>query len=252
MTRERKLVIFTGAGISADSGISTFRDKDGTWENHSIAQVCDILTWRANREAVHAFYNARRSQLEGVEPNEAHRMIARLQARFPEVTTVITQNIDDLLERGGCTDVLHVHGSLLAMQCKACGHEWPQGYAPWDPLTDRCRCNSLKGVKPAVVFFNEGAPRYRHMHRALDALQDGDVLLVMGTSGQVIPIGVWAASMPAIAILSNLKSDDRISMPGAPVCEDRQFDHVLHGRAEEKAAEIEALVIRLMEAAPTD
>jgi NAD-dependent deacetylase len=107
-------------------------------------------------------------------------------------------------------------------------------------------------VKPAVVFFNEGAPLYRRMHKALNALDFDDVLLVMGTSGAVVPIGVWAATLPATTVLSNLKSDDRLSMPGAPVCEDRQFNHVLHGRAAERAAEIEALVDHLMTKDPDD
>lgn len=243
--RPPQLLIFTGAGISADSGIKTFRDAGGLWEGHNVDQVANILSFRKNFELVHRFYNARRQQLAEVEPNAAHRMIARLQARYP--TFNFTQNVDDLLERGGCTDVIHVHGSLTRMQCLACGHQWEIGYAAYDCETDRCtreRCGSRKGVKPAVVFFHEAAPRYADLGRALRGLQRGDVGLVMGTLGNVVQIGEMLAETPATTILSNLESATSTST--SLVNEDRMFDYVMHGRAAEMADQIEELVDRLM------
>lgn len=233
-----RLVVFTGAGISADSGISTFRDKDGLWEKHSIERVCDYRTWKSHREEVYAFYNARRMQLADVEPNEAHSMVARLQKRFPE-TVIITQNIDNLHERAGATNVLHVHGNLTEMKCEACGHVWDIGYSEWGS-DDKCPnirgatpCGCKKGVKPNVVFFNEMAPNYAPMWKTFESLQKSDVLLVVGTSGEVIRIGEIASRVPATTVLSNLVPSETL---------DRHFDHVLHGRAAETAANLETFV----------
>jgi NAD-dependent deacetylase len=247
-----RLVIFTGAGLSADSGISTFRDANGLWENHDIEQVATYHTWEANRDIVHRFYNARRMQLAGVEPNAAHHMIARLQERFPD-TVVITQNIDNLMERAGVRDVMHVHGNLTEMKCKACGHVWDIGYTEWDPDHDRCPnvrgghpCNSRRGVKPNVIFFGEIAPLYPKMWRTFDDLTEQDVLMVIGTSGQVIDIGQIAGYSVATTILSNLETAKTLSMPGMPVIEDRHFDIVMHGRAAEMAGTLEQAVMEKM------
>lgn len=249
MIEPSRLVVFTGAGLSADSGIQTFRDSDGLWENHNVDQVANIYTFKKNFEVVHRFYNARRQQLAEVEPNAAHMMLARLQHYFGERMTLITQNIDDLLERAGCTDVLHVHGHLTSMHCLACGHRFQIGYRAWDPEVDTCpveRCRSKRGVKPNVVFFHENAPGYRPMNKALMRLNERDVLLVMGTSGQVIDIGSYAAMTKAFTILSNLKSEKRASMPGFPIVEDRQFNLTMHGQASEMAGRIEAKVAEIL------
>lgn len=241
----KKLVVFSGAGLSADSGIQTFRDKDGLWENHNVDQIASIATWKQNLTTVHRFYNARRAQLAEVEPNAAHLMLADWQRRYGAV--LLTQNIDDLLERAGCTDVVHLHGDLRAMQCKACGNQWPVGYAAWDPSEDRCpKCSSRKGVKPGVVFFGEAAPHYRTMWRTFTELTTGDVLVVIGTSGKVIDIGSVAAGSRATTILSNLEPSSEASMPGAPVAEDRHFHHVLHGRAAAIAPDLDSLIQTLM------
>ena len=117
----KKLIIFSGAGISAESGINTFRDTNGLWENHSIKEICSEYTWKQNFEAVHSFYNQRRVQLSEVQPNNAHKVVATLKKQYGEDCYVITQNVDDLFERVGCKDVLHVHGELGKMECTACG-----------------------------------------------------------------------------------------------------------------------------------
>jgi NAD-dependent deacetylase len=234
----RNLVVFTGAGISADSGIQTFRDKDGLWENHSVDAVANLLTWKQNRELVHRFYNERRTQLANVEPNKAHFVVADWQKRYD--AKVITQNIDDLFERAGCANVIHAHGDLKKMQCTAMGcPTWDIGYAEWSAKEGRCpACNSLKGVKPNVVFFNEIAPEYPKLWKIIESLTKEDVLVVIGTSGQVIDIGDIAESSYATTVLSNLESAESIR--------DESFDHVLHGRASERAADLDALVTKLM------
>ncbi|RYD85045.1 MAG: NAD-dependent deacetylase [Verrucomicrobiaceae bacterium] len=240
------MIIFTGAGISADSGISTFRDANGLWEKHDIDQVCNFQTWKQNFDLVHAFYSARRVQLGTVQPNPAHEMIARLQARYGAV--IITQNIDDLLERAGCKDVIHVHGFLTEIRCTntGCNKTWDIGYTAWDSKSQRCgSCLSLRGPKPNVVFFGESAPRYAIMQQLFASLGQEDVLLVMGTSGNVVDIGTVASYVPAQTILSNLETDKGGDVFG-PVLDDAHFNHVLHGRAAERAIDIERLVETLL------
>lgn len=119
-----KLLVFSGAGISAESGISTFRDAggNGLWNGYRIEDVCTSHTWKQNFALVHSFYNARRQQLGQANPSSAHAMVASWQARYD--TTIITQNVDDLLERAGVQNVIHLHGFLREMLCTACGQIW--------------------------------------------------------------------------------------------------------------------------------
>lgn len=185
---EKRIIIISGAGLSAESGISTFRDSDGLWENHKITDVCHEMTWKNNWELVHKFYNDRRVQLASVEPNEAHKTISRIKEKYKDECYVITQNVDDLLERAGVNEVLHLHGNLKKMECISCAHNWDIEYKKFDTETDRCpKCNSKKGVRPSIVFFGGQAPMYNYMHRALEYLENKEsVLIIVGTMGNVI------------------------------------------------------------------
>jgi len=230
----KKLVILSGAGLSAESGLSTFRDNDGLWEKHRVEDICDIHTWRNNYDLVHRFYNQRRTQLGTVQPNAAHRQIAKWESAYP--TILLTQNVDDLLERGGCKEVTHLHGFLTEMQCKACGNDWPIGYTEWSD-TDRCprlRCRSRAGVKPNVVFFGESAPMYTRLFKTMESLQAGDVLLVIGTTGAVLPVDSMARRAPCTTILNNLAPSEFID--GA------NFDHVFHEPATQAIGKINRLL----------
>lgn len=240
MPTARKLVVFSGAGLSADSGISTFRGTDGLWENHRLDEVCNFHTWRANRLAVHRFYNARRTALDTVSPNAMHELLVDWQARYGAI--LITQNVDDLLERAGAKDVLHVHGFLPELRCLACGHHWNIGTAAWDAEADRCpSCNSLKGVKPNVVFFNEQAPLYVPMWKTFDSLKAEDVLVVIGTDGAVIPIGAIAAELPCRKALNTLAPVPREAwQPG--MVNPALFHRSFFMRAAEAVGELDALV----------
>lgn len=219
---EKKIIIFTGAGLSAESGISTFRDSDGLWENHKIDEVCNIHTWKNHFDLVHKFYNERRVQLKTVEPNEAHKTITRIKNKYKDDCIVMTQNVDDLLERAGIGDenVLHLHGELTKINCIACGHKWEVGYEEFNTETDRCpKCNSLKGVKPYIVFFNKSAPMYSQKNKAFEYLSNPDsILIVIGTMGNVIPIslvigtpnmsGDFKKTVKAKTILNNLEANE--------------------------------------------
>jgi NAD-dependent deacetylase len=233
--RPARLIVFSGAGLSADSGISTFRDADGLWENHSIDVVANGYTWRSNFDKVRGFYNDRRAALATVEPNPAHHQIARWQQEFD--TVIMTQNVDDLLERAGCRDVIHLHGKLTEMRCVACGTVWDVGYRRWGDA-DRCKCNSLRGVRPNVVFFNENAPEYAKMYRIFRELRDDDCVVVIGTSGQVINIDSFMHDVTCLKILNNLGSNQYIN--------ESYYDHVFIGKAADMCDDINKLVSAYM------
>ena len=204
-----KIVVFSGAGISAESGIPTFRDKNGLWENHKIDEVANYNTWKDNFDLVHKFYNQRRADLETVQPNAAHNMVSKWIEEYDEVI-VITQNVDDLFERAGCTNVIHVHGFITEMKCEACGHVWNIGYSQWDSDNDRCpqeKCNSRKGIKPNVVFFHEEATLYHALNMVLESLEEDDTFIVIGTMGNVVPISSYLRYAKGLKILNNLEAN---------------------------------------------
>jgi NAD-dependent deacetylase len=200
------LVVISGAGLSAPSGVATFRDQNGLWNGYDVDVVCNALTWRDYREVVHGFYNTLRSSLASVVPTIGHRLLSNWKKDFTDRSIMLTQNVDDLLERAGCDDIIHLHGYLQDMKCIACGHVWDVGYEPWSVDNDRCpKCNSSKGVKPGVVFFNDSAPRYADLYRAFKRLSSRDVVVMIGTSGQVININALMTNCPAFKILNNLE-----------------------------------------------
>jgi len=238
---KRQLILFTGSGISADSGLDTFRTSGGQslWAKYDPEVVCNFECWEENFVLVHEFYSRRREELGKVSPNNAHYLAVDWEKRYN--AELITQNVDDLFERAGARYVMHVHGFLTAMRCVSCGAQWYFGYKKFDPATDRCpKCARVESVKPSVVFFNEPAPRYAEMWKRLESLTEDDVLVAIGTSGLVLPIGQIARRCPATTVLSNLESADSPS--------DEDFTHVLHGRASAVAPELDQLVTALMEA----
>lgn len=227
-----KLVILTGAGLSAESGLRTFRDQNGLWEDHSVNDVCNGDTWRANFSLVQRFYNARRTQLATTQPNLAHRQIAAWQGRYE--TVLLTQNVDDLLERAGCREVVHLHGFLPEMTCAQCGHIWNIGYDEWEPGGECPRCHSVKDARPQIVFFHEPAPNYGLMWDTFGALTSKDVVLVIGTSGVVLPITDIAVQFRGFKILNNLDPE--------PAINGNVFDCVFYMRATQAVAEIDRVL----------
>ena len=178
------IVILTGAGISAESGIQTFRGNDGLWENHRVEEVATPEAYHANPNLVLSFYNARRHALlnTGIEPNAAHKAIARLQQSRHNVT-LITQNVDNLHERGGSPSVVHMHGELLKQVCTRCSDvtliDCDQ------TLFDACACCSAVGtLRPDIVWFGE-MPKY--MDEIYTVLDRAELFVAIGTSGRVYP-----------------------------------------------------------------
>ncbi|KZD12261.1 Sir2 family NAD+-dependent deacetylase [Oceanibaculum pacificum] len=182
---ERSIVILTGAGISKESGLSTFRDADGIWATVRIEDVATPQAFRSNPVRVHDFYNDRRRQLcdAAIQPNAAHRALARLEAEWPGPVLLVTQNIDDLHERAGSRAVLHMHGELRKIRCGHCQsvREW---LADLSVGTACPSCGHVAGLRPHVVWFGEMPLGMDDIHAALDAC---DLFVSIGTSGNVYP-----------------------------------------------------------------
>jgi NAD-dependent deacetylase len=210
----RNIVVLTGAGISADSGLATFRGADGLWEGHRVEDVATPEAYARDPALVHQFYDARRARLSEVEPNAAHRALARLDAEWPGELLIVTQNVDDLHERAGANRLLHMHGELAKGWCLACGERFPwQG--PMSPSTvrpepveglhfsrdasegqpfDKLRtngsvnacpsCQAVGQIRPDIVWFGEMP---YEMERIEDALRGADLFVSIGTSGAVYP-----------------------------------------------------------------
>ena len=177
-----KVVVLTGAGISAESGVPTFRDADGLWEGHRFEDVATPEAYEVDPALVHAFYDARRRALASVRPNPAHEALARLEQALGDDLLVVTQNVDDLHERAGSRRVLHMHGELLSALCRACGRRTPcAGDLADHPPCPRCGANQLR---PDVVWFGE-VPL--HMDEIFRALEGTDLFVSVGTSGAVYP-----------------------------------------------------------------
>ncbi|SFN38653.1 SIR2 family NAD-dependent protein deacylase [Salegentibacter flavus] len=175
----KKIVVLTGAGVSAESGISTFRDADGLWENHDIMEIASPTGWERNQKLVLEFYNKRRRQLLEVEPNPAHLALAKLEKYYD--VEIITQNIDDLHERAGSTKVTHLHGELLKAR-STFNEDLVMDWKKDIKIGDFCEHNYQ--LRPHVVWFGEAVPMFE---KAAEITAKADILIIIGTSMQVYP-----------------------------------------------------------------
>jgi NAD-dependent deacetylase len=214
-----KIIIFSGAGISSESGIITFRDSGGLWENHKIEDVCSYDSLDKNRELVLKFYDARRVQLANVKPNKAHIQIAELQKKYPNDVAIITQNVDNLFERAGALKTIHLHGFLTSIKCIACGYKEDIGYTKQDRKKFCPKCKNL--LRPDIVFFGESAPKYGTLIQEID---NCEILVVIGSSGAVINIDSFTI-YASYCILNNLESSTYI--------DESQYDKVIYAKATE-------------------
>ena len=184
----KKITVLTGAGVSAESGISTFRDSDGLWENYKVEDVASIEGWYRNPSLVLEFYNNRRAQLAQVKPNVAHLSIASLEDDYD--VTVVTQNVDNLHERAGSTKVIHLHGELTKVRPENCCNEMDafSEETVFDIGTESIAIGDLAPngaqLRPHIVWFGEAVPK---IDSAIDAVEAADILLIVGTSLQVYP-----------------------------------------------------------------
>ena len=184
----RNIVILTGAGISAESGLATFRGPDGLWEGHRVEDVATPEAFERDPELVQRFYDARRAALSSVEPNAAHEALARLDAEWKGDLLIVTQNVDDLHERAGAERLLHIHGELGSALCTACGERSASPATLIDGPA--CACGA-KALRPDIVWFGEMP---YGMERIEDALMRCDLFVSIGTSGAVYPAAGFVQS----------------------------------------------------------
>lgn len=199
MAKLQNIVVLTGSGVSAESGVATFRDKGGVWAQYDFREVATPEGFAANPALVHQFYNERRRGVQAVEPNDAHRALAELErgleARGGRMT-LVTQNVDDLHERAGVQNLLHMHGELLKAVCAGCG-----GVSGWrgdlSVETQCATCNRAGGMRPYVVWFGETP---RHMEEIADALMAADLFVSIGTSGSVYPAAGFVSEARSLGV----------------------------------------------------
>lgn len=176
----KKIVVLTGAGISAESGVSTFRDSNGLWQNHKIEEVASPIAWENNRELVLEFYNLRRKQLFEVEPNEGHRWLVKLEDKYD--VQIITQNVDDLHERAGSSNVIHLHGELKKVRSTV-NPDLIYTLDHWE-LKNGDNCELGSQLRPHIVWFGEDVPM---IETAMSIASEADIFIVIGTSMVVYP-----------------------------------------------------------------
>ena len=214
-----KIVILTGAGISAESGLGTFRDAGGLWEQYPLEDVATPEGFARDPVLVHSFYNARRANCLEAGPNAAHHALARLEAEMDGHLQIVTQNVDDLHERAGSKAVIHMHGQLLQAKCATCDHRWP---APTEmAATDPCPACGHPSTRPDVVWFGE-IPY--HMDAIVDHLTQADLFVSIGTSGNVYP----AAGFVQEARLAGVST---LELNLEPSSGSAAFEEVRHGPA---------------------
>ena len=202
-----RIVILTGAGISAESGLSTFRDPDGLWEKHDPMEIATPEAFTRDPGLVYRFYNTRRNQLAKVHPNAAHQSLAELQQRFSGNVFLVTQNVDDLHERGGSEQVCHMHGELKGMLCNACDQALLAA-ADYDGGTPCPECKHVGKLRPDVVWFGEMP---YHMDVIEQQLRDCDLFVSVGTSGAVYPAAGFvqqALAYGAMTVEINIEPSD--------------------------------------------
>ena len=220
-----KVIILSGAGISAESGISTFRDSDGLWENYDIKDICNDGCLETNYHKTIEFYDKRREDIKDKQPNYAHKKIAELKDIYKDDIAIITQNVDDMFEKANCKGVLHLHGFLKELRCMSCDTIISIGYKKQDDLYNCCpKCNAR--TRPNIVFFGEAAPMYEMLNYHI---QDCEFLVVIGTSGNVIGVNTMASFIDT-SILNNLEPSSAI--------DDSVFSKVLYKKASEAIDEI--------------
>ncbi len=228
----KKVYIVSGAGLSAESGIKTFRDSDGLWENYSIEEVCSVGGFERDRQKVLNFYDERRADVEKKEPNYAHKRLAKLANAYPNNIVMLTQNVDDMLERAGCKQLVHLHGTLTDLRCEACANVFPIGYKSQEGVV--CPKCEATNIRHNVVMFGEAAPEYMHLS---NLYADADMVVVIGTSGQVIDTASMASRVKE-SILNNLDKDEY---------HDRAFKHKFYLPATEAVDDVCALIEEFLE-----
>jgi NAD-dependent deacetylase len=222
MSPIQNIVILTGAGVSAESGIDTFRDAGGLWEQHRVEDVATPEAFERDPDLVFRFYDMRREAIQTKQPNAAHRALARLDAKWPGELTIVTQNVDDLHERAGARRLIHMHGEHLTAWCTGC-----DAHVPWTgALIDRPACPAcgVRGyLRPDIVWFGEMPYRMDDIYHAINR---ADLFVSIGTSGAVYPAAGFVREARAMGALT-------LELNMEPSQGSHWFDEARHGPATE-------------------
>ena len=221
--RSGRTVAFTGAGISAESRVPTFRGADGLWRNYAPERLATAEAFESDPRLVWEWYDWLRGLIHAAEPNAGHLALAEMQRRAPERFTLVTQNMDGLHERAGSHDVVKLHGDIWLLRCTRCAWEGRNEQTPLDPLPPLCRCGGI--LRPAIVWFGEMLPADQ-WERAVAAAQTADVLMAIGTSAMVYP----AAGLVQLARASGAKI---VILNPDPTPADELAEWILRGPAGE-------------------
>jgi len=225
-----KIVILSGAGLSAESGINTFRDSDGLWENYDLKVVCDASSMHINKDITIEFYDKRRKDIQNKQPNYAHKILCKLKKEFPNDIALITQNVDNLFEKAGLKDdeVIHLHGYLPQIRCidDQCSNMKNISYNKLTSFNNGICDICSSTMRPNIVFFGEQAPMYEVLNKEI---YDCEMLVVIGTSGNVIGVNTMVNFIDK-SILNNLKPSVAI--------DDNLFTKVIYNKATNAIDEI--------------
>lgn len=233
-----RVIILSGAGISVESGISTFRDGGGIWDNHNISEVCNFDSLEKNEEKTIAFYDQQRVSLQGKKPNYAHKVVAELKLKYKDDIAVVTQNVDDLFERAGLFngEVLHLHGFLTHVRCMNvhCNRFFNIFYNEQSKANNGYCPACQSKFRPDVVFFGEPVPLYMLLNKELI---DCEMLVIIGSSGKVMPFNNVVNCVP-YTILNNLEKSLYI--------DDTLFTKVIYDKATKAISEIKNDIERFL------
>ena len=222
----KKIMILSGAGLSAESGIQTFRDSDGLWEGYDVMRVCSTQGWIEDRAYVTSFYNERRAAIQDKEPNHAHEVLAQLEQKYRGRVMHLTQNVDNMMEKAGAKEVIHLHGTLTDLRCEACTQTFSIGYAP-QTGNETCPHCGNKRVRHNVVMFGEAAPEYIHIQQAV---RECSLFISIGTSGAVIDV-IPIAKAFKHSIIIDPKRQKTVSMYDPHEYIDTYFEHFIQKKA---------------------
>lgn len=222
----KKIMILSGAGLSAESGIRTFRDNDGLWEDHDVMKVCSTQGWIEDSKYVTSFYDERRADLESKEPNHAHKVLAQLEKDYRGRIVHLTQNIDNLMEKAGSKDIIHLHGTLTDLRCEACTQTFHVGYEAQNSSMHCPHCGN-KRIRHNVVMFGESAPNYSYLQQSI---RESSLFIAIGTSGTVIDIAPITREFKH-SILIDPKRQNTASVYDEKSYVDEYFEHFIQKNA---------------------
>ncbi len=216
----KNIVILTGAGISAESGLATFRSSNGLWNNHKVEDVASIEGFERNPALVHDFYNNLKTEIQQAKPNPAHLAITKLQQKYPATISVITQNVDTLHEKANNENIYHIHGQINQAVCLNCG-QILETFGDVDTETTCSSCQTTGMMKPNIVFFGENL---LHMNKVERLLQNCDLFISIGTSGVVFPAAAFVQT-------AKYYGADTWEFTLEPTANNYYFDHHIYGSA---------------------